>query len=112
MGGGSVFNMKAGATFAVTFEWTDDDGAPASLEGATIRATLRDGADQVAAECAVSLADQDLTPGRFTVQVDATTSSAWAPGTLVGDVRIERGGEVDYLEDFAVNVLRSRTRAT
>lgn len=103
--------IKQGGTLTIVFVWTDDAGEPASLVGATVRSQIRDDApDTLLADCTITQHDQTLDPGAFTLEVPANVTATWPIGTVYGDVEVTRGDVVEHLEDFAVQVLRSRTR--
>ena len=105
---------KRGTTLSYTAQLSDEDtGAGVDLTGSTVKAELRSRAGLALAATAVVTVDPDQTthPGRFTLEVDATTTEGWTAGdVLLTDVRIvESGGAVRTTATVAISVVERVT---
>lgn len=105
-------NHKQGATFIYAGLVSDDEETPIDLTGYTLTSTCRDTYGTSVGDATITVAaDQGTDPGEFTLEVDATTTEAWAPSTSVFlDIRIESPAtRVDYTETIEVRVLERQT---
>lgn len=63
------------------------EGVGVNLTGYTVRAQVRTAKDELVADMTVTLGDQGVSPGTFTLAVPKATTATWEPGrTLAFDV--------------------------
>lgn len=101
-----AFHIKQGATFELRMQAREADGAVSDLTGMAIDLQLRDAANALVDEPAVTNGGAS---GLITVLASAAATAAWPIGVLRADIRIAAGATVVISETFNVHVQKAVT---
>ena len=87
-----------------------ENGVPTSVEPFGIRAQVRDSADNLVGELAVTKANQDDSPGLFTIAADPNPPTGWPIDVLACDVEMTLDGLPRSTQRILIPVVADVTR--
>lgn len=107
----SILTVKRGDTWVVQFSWTQPDGAPVDLTGASARLQVRDKLNAVRID--VSTTEGSLVindGGRVNMVIAASTMQTMQPGSYKFDLEVTyANGHVQSTETLTLKVVEDMT---
>lgn len=100
-----AITIKQGASLSLDLAFSNADGTPTDLSGASITAQVRDAVDTEVAALTATLGGL---PGHASLV--ATNTSGWPITALRCDVRVVQAGLTSFSETFQIYVERAVTQ--